>query len=148
MHPRHLTLLALIAVLTLFVGANADARIYRWVDDNGKVHYSWMPPKAQQTTLVETPPGVRPTASETAREVNETIEEAALDAEEPTPTDEEVVSERRKTCNSARETIRLLRTHPRLMMVDPESGEERLMTPEEKIERRKLEERIAREFCG
>ncbi len=62
MEFRHILVLAV-----LFIGADAFAQAYRWVDENGVVHYSDMPgPNAERIDLQSesrpTPPRRTPTA--------------------------------------------------------------------------------------
>ena len=56
MHMKTLTALALSAALLAAGVARADTAIYKWVDDQGKVHYSTEPhgAKAQQLGIQNT----------------------------------------------------------------------------------------------
>jgi len=51
---QHTAFSALVAVAALLAAASADAGMYRWVDGNGRVHYSdTLPPYYQQSGATE-----------------------------------------------------------------------------------------------
>lgn len=49
----------LFSLLVLLAGAAHAAEIYRWTDDQGRVHYSQTPPADAQAQRVEPTPGTR-----------------------------------------------------------------------------------------
>jgi hypothetical protein len=60
--------------ISLAAGLLAGAEVYKWVDENGVVHYTETPPEGQQTTPIEVAP---PAASAPTPEAN--APEAATD---------------------------------------------------------------------
>ena len=77
----------LFLVLTL-AAATVGAQVYRWTDENGKVHYGDKPPAGKPSTTLAKPPGVSGSASITTEG---TIREAPL----PKPTPADLEHERR-----------------------------------------------------
>lgn len=53
MKSTSIPMLVLAAMLAC-AGSNAIAAVYRWVDDNGTVHYGETPPDGVEATLVDT----------------------------------------------------------------------------------------------
>jgi pyruvate/2-oxoglutarate dehydrogenase complex dihydrolipoamide acyltransferase (E2) component len=90
------TLLALLVVLLFVAGA-----VYKWVDKEGKVHYSDKPPPGQESQAVAVPPG--PTAEQQAQAAArlQALKDsahpgaaAAAQATEPTPPPDTAPAER------------------------------------------------------
>jgi hypothetical protein len=60
---------ALVLIVLLAVG-NVEAQIYRWTDEQGRVHYGSQPPPGQKAESVK-PSGDYPTSPERQREATE-----------------------------------------------------------------------------
>jgi len=77
----------LITGLILFAAFSAQAEIYKWVDENGKVQYGDQPPPAanKQKLKVTAPQGVTPAAQQQTKVIEnaaagkQTAEDAAID---------------------------------------------------------------------
>jgi len=72
----------LVIGLLLLVGLSAQAEIYKWVDENGKVQYGDQPPAAakKQTLKITAQQGVTPPAPQQIKILpNETVKSAAED---------------------------------------------------------------------
>lgn len=96
--------LAAFTAMLLFVSVGAEAqKMYRWVDDSGRVHYGDRPPpgKRQEVRKAQTPPagneaasGVTPACAElnerlaTYRSATELVEQDALGNERSYSADE------------------------------------------------------------
>lgn len=122
MTPRHQLGLLLCAAL---LASNADsARIHRWVDENGKVHYGDQPPVGAER--LKKPPG--PADGGTPR--------FGADEPQPTPQVDKGVYKNasfEEICKELTARVARYRTSPNLA-VSGEDGQPRALSPEERSE--------------
>lgn len=140
-------ILACSVLLALSTGATAG-QIYKWVDDQGNVHFGSQPPEGQNSTQVnpnishpKTPSAPAPTA----------VEEGAEDAEQKA-IDEKVKkdvakqeAERKKYCETVRNNLAQLKNNPRVLT--EENGQTRRLTEEERQSRIAESEKAIETTC-
>ena len=122
----------LLAVLALPLSALAEAKVYRWVDAQGQVHYSQTPPpeigaQAHSTRTVPASPAA-PSAAPAAAPAKSAAPVA--EAAKPDPAAEREA--RAKRCTEARDRITYLEEKtPRRLGVEQPDGSLARMTEEE-----------------
>lgn len=131
----------------LALGTSATAgQIYKWVDDQGHVHFGSQPPEGQAATTVN--PNISRPAAATPK-----AEAPAVDDEKPQEAIDRKVrqdvarqeAERKKFCESIRYNLAQLKNTPRLRTeVD---GEIRRLTEEERQQRISQAEASIKEHC-
>jgi len=148
------SLAALPLVIVLAVGApvpktDAAETYYRWKDERGKLVVSDRPPTdpeieyevvSQRTSLVRRVPrgeGAVP-AEVTPRPGNRF---------EQVDTDEAEVEKNPEACARARTNLETLNTSARIRIRDPDTGEMRYLTEEEKLTQRERAEETIRVHC-
>jgi hypothetical protein len=134
-------------ILTLCVATAADAtRFYKWVDEDGVVHYSDSPPAHGRFEQIET----REPAStfEELEAQNKDNDDPAVEQTPPAPTPPQSAAEaRRVNCENARSNLETLTSFDTIQMDLNGDGELETLTEaqmQEQIERMRAQ--IAR-FC-
>lgn len=125
-----------VAALMLLLAPVASAELYRWVDDNGQVHYSDKKPNQneQRTSAAETLQFAPGTAAAKARRDRAAAE--ALEAEK--------VAER---CGAARAQLETYRRAVSLVREDANGNEVELL-PSERVELIERSQAKVAEACG
>lgn len=124
----------LLAVLLAFAATAATAQMYRWVDKDGRVHYTQTPPPGLQAESVRPAPppsqggdGARRYLEESARA---SAEQAKKQAEEQVKQDQ-----RTAACNKAQATRNKLQSMPlRRLVEQDDQGQVTRMTPDKHAE--------------
>jgi hypothetical protein len=143
--------LSVILILALGVAASADAtRFYKWIDEDGVVHYSDSPPDHGRFEQIETRDpassfeeleAFRDDAQEDEREDGDAQEAASV----PAPT--ALAEVRRLNCENARHNLETLTTFDNVQMDVDGDGEPELLNEEQKqqqIERMQAQVEV---FC-
>jgi len=138
----HLTALALLPallpVLLMPPAAESAEAVYRWVDDDGVVHYSQQAPRGIDAERVA--PGRANTVSMpgAARQSEDAPDPEAERRRELDQAAQErlrkVSARRAENCRQARTRFEQLTTHPRIRLTD-EEGNTRMLTEEERQSR-------------
>lgn len=119
--------IALILLLTLLFAYNAQAgKLYRWVDEQGKAHYSQTPPpEALENAEERDLPSKKKTAqSDDANNEADVKEDDAVAKEEekkPLSEKEKMQAAKQKKCNQAKEEAAKLNSNNKLVTPDPEN---------------------------
>ena len=139
------------------------AKYYKWTDENGVTHYGAVAPQgkesqsidvrtgesrsaatdrsAQSNTQPATPADQPSTGTEAAKAKEK---EQALAKEKQ---DRALQEQRRKNCEIARENAELLRVRARVRANDPDTGELRYLSPDEKKAREEATAKSIEENC-
>lgn len=142
-------LLGVIVVTGCLVGGTAIAAMYKWVDKEGNVHYSQVPPSDKEAETIAPPPPVptqpaKPPAQEAA-EAMENEQKAAEEEAEKRKADEERRAELyRKNCEIATENMAIYRTSNRI--ITPE-GEKVRLSDEMRAEKIKEAQEAMDKYC-
>ena len=136
----------IVLILILFTVSIHAKKIYKWVDEDGKIHYSSTKPQDQQTETVrirkapsrlEQPPADETTAEEQSDEsaptAQETVQNAQDEAAAQAQQDETDRINRQQECNRARANLNTLNATFRVTRQDPETGEVVRMTDDERV---------------
>lgn len=147
--PAALTLLIALAVGAPALAADAASTYYRWNDERGRLVVSDRPPNdsdieyevvSQRSSLVRrvragegaVPPEVTPRPGNRFEQVD---------------TGEPVVEKNPEACDRARTNLGTLDTSARIRIRDPETGEMRYLTDDEKVTQRERAEETIRVHC-
>ena len=128
----------------------ASAQAYRWVDDQGHVHYSQVPPPGKNAEPVRPPPP--PTSSPNQDSLNKALDDsikAEPERREQAAKAADAQAQKQQQCQQAREQLAYMDSHPpnRLATTDAQ-GKVSRVTAEQYAERRAELERAARDACG
>ncbi len=115
----------LLAAAMLLIATSAQAQLYRWVDESGKVHYTDTPPppktKSSKTLAIPNQPAAEPPAgksvAEQERDYRKRMSEAA-EAEAKKKTEEEQAKVRAANCQAARNNLKALEETGRVFTYD------------------------------
>ncbi|WP_223787036.1 DUF4124 domain-containing protein [Marinicella meishanensis] len=148
-----------LTILLLFTSLAWAEKIYKWVDENGQIHYSAQKPPNQAAETVKIrkgpklPPPAEP-APEAADQVPSVEEQlAAQDAQDAA--DEAAAREqlaeadrinRRKQCDLARQNLAALNATVRVTRKNAE-GEIVRMTDDERVNAMKTAQQAIRRYC-
>jgi len=158
MHRTSLnTKLVLIAAIPLLATAAAASEIYRYVDEDGTVHYVDRPtgePEAERVAIVS-----RPTNNQAVQERydarfgnSEADDEAAEDTEDENEPKTRAqrraeAAERAKKCEQYRQQLEMVVSHRRLYRED-ENGERVYLSDDEVQESRDRAQELVDETCN
>lgn len=124
MRIQHHLLAFLVATGAMSV---ADARVYKWVDDEGNVQYSQTKPRDREAQTVNTLPSG--TTDDNARRQLDSLRDKADTARKDREfardygADTQARDERlRKNCETARENLRILETASRIQDTDAQGN--------------------------
>lgn len=140
----------IIGLLTLFLSsALSAAQVYKWVDDNGNVHFGSEPPinvEAEKfsTKTARPQPSLTPTQEAPTAKAKQPPSQAEIDEKVRRQVAKEQ-AQLQQECTLLRENLAQLKNNPRLLAeID---GETVRLTEEQRQERiRETEEQI-KEFC-
>lgn len=149
---------------TLGLALSSDvlaAKVYKWTDENGVTHYGAVAPQGKESETVNVRTGEhKPATDEAGGEKTRSPAPAqAKDKpqKEPEKSKEEtkaakkkeraILAQRKKNCEIARKNAETLRTRARVRVNDPDTGELRYLTPEEKKAREEETAKSIEENC-
>ncbi len=137
----HWILICLLAGITSY-GFAGKSSFYKWTDENGVTHYSEYKPRDQVTEKVD----IRTGQSSPADEPNEPS--SAQDSDNLAQNDE-VDGDLKdpERCEAARKNLETLNGFTRVRTKDPDTGEIRYLTEEEKNQRRQQSQKAIDESC-
>lgn len=118
--------IALAVLLSVMGLPVADAQVYRWVDEDGKVHYSDTPPNEDAERLpIETRPTDVEAVLEARIERRHRLGELEKDRAHEAETEEELAAytaKRTASCRQARERVASIESARRLSGVDEDGN--------------------------
>lgn len=150
---KHINNLALAVLATTLCLPLHAAQVYKWQDASGAWHFSEKPPIDEQAEVIKLK------QQKTAEESADTDEsEDENNGEETSPREDRVstntepkpaytAEEKRANCDLAKKRLGGLETHPRVLINDDKSGEERYLTAEEHQEWQAKSRQEISEFC-
>lgn len=126
-------------VFLILTAANADAELNKWVDEQGKVHYSDRPPVGVEATPVRaapTPAGApAPSKSYVEREAElRKARQSQTEATERSALQQANAEIEKANCNAAQQTLRSLQQEGRIVEFDAQ-GERRYLEDDERQRR-------------
>ena len=137
-------------VSSAIITSPVNAKVYKWVDENGQVHYGEKPGNTQaeqvqiRTNETTTPRAIDKSKVDSYEGKNKDKQET----DATTPPEEPKISkkEKRKLCNEAKSDLAAIMSRGRLREVD-EKGEYTYLTEEERQKRISAAQKKQKEFC-
>ena len=128
----------------------AEAQVYRWVDDQGRVHYSQVPPPGKKAQPVGPPPA--PSSAPNQESLNQALEgdrAAAPERQAEAERSAQAQAQLEQQCSQAREQLAYMdaKTARRLGTTD-EQGNVSRVTEEQFQQRRAELQRVISERCS
>ena len=122
----------LICTLGIAFGAAAAERVYKWVDEQGVVHFGQQPPTTSKAEALQVQSGYSRAAEEEAEEPTEEQKAAAAAAE---------------YCRIAKQNLAAVSSEAEVKRRD-DYGEEHIMTAEEKQAEKTRAQAAIDRYCG
>ncbi len=151
MHNKRLVTGVFLASFCLFVQSPLYAEVYKWVDENGQVHYGEQPGNngAEKITI-------RQNETTKPRPINKAEEDAAESGKKNTDQQAEEFGEweevppsqkeKRKLCNEAKSDLAAINSRGRMREIN-EKGEYIYLTEQQRQQRISAAQKKQREFC-
>ncbi|SCZ62920.1 DUF4124 domain-containing protein [Thiohalomonas denitrificans] len=137
----------LIATICLVLAAPAVAKMYKWTDNEGNIHYSQIPPEGREAREIAAPPKVRPQQAEEPAQDKTAQPEGEESAKEPELTPEQQAEREqlyRRNCDAAQKNLKLFQNARRIM----ENGELVIITEEDRAKRLESTREQIEKYCN
>lgn len=144
-----------VFALFLTVICTADAgKVYKWVDENGQIHYSSTKPSDENAQTVK----IRKAPKVVAKKEMEEEPEEPAEAEEPVDPEAEKAAKnqmakadaanRKKQCEAARKNLNALNSSTRVATVDEKTGARIMMTDAQRIKAFQQANKAVKDNCN
>lgn len=140
---------ASILALALFFTSAAEARMYRWVDDNGMTVYSQSPPPSGEATEIKVNTSTAAPSQKPATDSSPKAETAAPEKKAAGPTQAEIDESNRikaENCKAATSNLKLYENLGNKLVKTPDGLYKRL-TEEERQQKIQESKDVMSEFC-
>jgi len=152
MHLRVSLLIVAALAATAWSIAHAD-EVYRWVDQDGYVHYSQTPPAATGVNARKvdiTPLAPDPVSPQYQSDLAQFVQQKNTDeqaAEKQAAQDEQKKARIHKACDARRAQLQLLRQSGRVFTVDAQGERKYIADPDRAQQEQQLQDEIG-EYCS
>ena len=146
--------LFILALIVCGVSAVNAEKVYKWVDEDGQIHYSSQKPDDPNAETVKLRKAPKVVAK---KEVEEEVK-AETEAEEPVDPKAEKeakkqmakadAANRKKQCAAARKNLNALNTSTRVATVDEKTGARSMMSDEQRVKAFQQANKAIKEFCN
>ena len=148
MKPKHAFIIA-TAILTssIIISSAHAAKVYKWTDENGTIHYGDKRPEGAQTETLKVESrssAPRPSLEEQLSNLEEKEKKENLTKQEQEKAKEDA-EQNQLRCNQARNNLQTIENNARIKI--EENGELRYMTPEEITKKKEDMNKIVEEAC-
>jgi hypothetical protein len=128
-----------LALATLLAAAAAHGQVYRWVDEQGKVHYGERPPSGAKAKAVDEkpapPPGApAPKASPDAAQQERDFQRRRMEREQREAREQKAAEKARQQCERERTRLAQLRNVRRIQSGVDEKGNLRYLSDAERAD--------------
>jgi hypothetical protein len=128
---------ALVLWGLLAAAATTQAQVYRWVDEQGKVHYGERPPSGAKARAVEdkvaTPPGIAKPGADTSQQERD-FQRRRMEREQAEAREQQAAEKARRECERERTRLAQLRNVRRIQSGVDEKGNLRYMSDTERAD--------------
>lgn len=147
-----------LLILLMLSSTNTFAALNKWVDTNGKVHYSDQPPPAnvKAKTLRSTPAAKEPAKADNAPAAPKTIAEreaewkkdqqSKKETAEKTAQEQAEAGEKKENCAAAQQSLKMLQYGARLSEIDA-NGERYYLSDEQRQQRIAKAQQAVSNWC-
>ncbi|SFK47825.1 DUF4124 domain-containing protein [Methylophaga sulfidovorans] len=121
-----------LIILSATLSSTASADIYKWVDDQGQVHYSQQAPESAPAELIKTPPPPSVDPAQAQREVDALIaqqkaaEQEKQQAQQQAEQQAAQEAELEKQCQDAKDALTAYQNHPGGRFYDEDGNLQRI----------------------
>ena len=128
-----------IAFAALLAASTAHAQVYRWVDEQGKVHYGERPPSGAKASPVEdrlaAPPGApAPKAAPDASQQERDFQRRRMEREQKEASEQKAAEKAKQQCERERSRLAQLRTARRIPAGVDDKGDRRYLSDAERAD--------------
>jgi hypothetical protein len=128
-----------LALAALLAAAAAHGQVYRWVDEQGKVHYGERPPTGAKASPVQdklgTPPGApAPKATPDASQQERDFQRRRVEREQKEARDQQAAERAKQQCEREKTRLAQLRNVRRIQSGVDEKGNLRYMSDGERAD--------------
>jgi len=128
-----------IAFAALLAASTAHPQVYRWVDEQGKVHYGERPPSGAKASPVEdrlaAPPGApAPKAAPDASQQERDFQRRRMEREQKEASEQKAAEKAKQQCERERSRLAQLRNVRRIQSGVDEKGNLRYMSDAERAD--------------
>lgn len=150
MESKRLVSIIISTSFCLFIQSAPNAGVYKWVDEDGQVHYGEKPGNTGAEEIT-----IRTNETTTPRQINKDEEEIAesdkknkkQQAEAAEPEEPKISKkEKRRLCNEAKSDLAAINSRGRLREID-EKGNYTYLTEQQRQQRISAAKKKQREFC-
>ena len=141
-------ILSILSISMLFP-ALCFATIYKWVDEEGKIHYSERKPPEASAEKMNVPSKAPTVTSTYKRPSLKTEDETGADTQGDTQQKKPEMNpeEKKKACNDARKSLETINSRGRVKLRDKD-GNIRYMGEDERQDRIKREQERINKYCN
>lgn len=145
-----------IAIFMVIFGVSNIAvadKIYKWVDENGQIHYSSQKPPGQAVETVKVKKGPKVTqttqteSDETSNDEAQTQEDAQAEALAKEQLAKSDAANSKRLCELAKKNIASLNASVRVNKLDEKTGQTVRMTDDERLNALKKAQKAVRDYC-
>ncbi|MET0681117.1 MAG: DUF4124 domain-containing protein [Burkholderiales bacterium] len=141
-----------IGLAVLFTAMAAHAQVYRWVDEQGKVHYGERPPRSAKATPVEdklaAPPGTAaPKAAPDASQQERDFQRRRMEREQKEAREQKAAEKAKQQCERERTRLAQLRNVRRISAGADEKGNLRYLSEGERADAIAAQEAAVARAC-
>ena len=144
--------LSCLAFVLFFFAANSYADVYKWIDEDGQVHYSQQPPPGQQAEMIKAPPPPAIDPAKAQQEIDTLIEQQKADelaSEDKTiqaGKEQERANQLKANCQAAKRNLKAYQDNPGRRLMD-DKGNVTRPTEEERQQKIRESQQKVKEFC-
>lgn len=139
-----------VAVLLLLAAVGADAQVYRWVDEQGKVHYGERPPGGTRASPVEdkiaTPPGTAKPKTDAAQQERD-FQRRRIEREQQEAREQKAGEKSKQACERERSRLATLRSARRVTAGVDDKGDRRYLSDAERADSIRTQEDAVARAC-
>lgn len=139
-----------LALLLCLLPLSAAGEVYKWIDDDGTVHYGQKPPAGQQAETVKPQSSVDTEAArESFRQRQEELQsrdEQRAEKKKTEAEEEKKAAARKERCQAAKRALEQMQTQNRIQYINDE-GERAYMSEEQRQEREKQAREMKEKHC-
>ena len=148
MYSKRIITSIITASFFLLLQSPAHADVYKWVDEDGQVHYGEQPGNtgAEKVPIRTNETTTPRTMNKDAVDVVKADEEAKNKLKKEAEEEKKINRDKRKWCNEAKRDLQAISTRGRLREIN-EKGEYITLTEEQRQQRISAARKKEREFC-
>lgn len=144
--------LSCLAFVLFFFAINSYGDVYKWIDEDGQVHYSQQAPTGQQTEMIKAPPPPAIDPAKAQKEIDvlieqqKTAEQSQQDQNKQSEQEQEQEHQLEMNCQAAKKNLQAYEDNPGRRLMDSDGNVTR-PTEEDRQQKIKEHQQKVKEFC-